>query len=59
MERELIQYAREQMAVYKRPRWVTFVEQLPKTATGKIQRFKLRELAAGFHDEEVSGGRTT
>jgi 4-hydroxybenzoate-CoA ligase len=29
--------------VWKYPRWVEFVEGLPKTATGKIQRFKLRE----------------
>ena len=27
---------------YKYPRWYNFVEELPKTATGKIQRFKLR-----------------
>jgi 4-hydroxybenzoate-CoA ligase len=31
---------------WKYPRWIEFVETLPKTATGKIQRFKLRELAA-------------
>jgi acyl-coenzyme A synthetase/AMP-(fatty) acid ligase len=30
------------MADYKRPRWIEFVAELPKTATGKIQRFKLR-----------------
>ncbi len=30
------------MAAYKRPRWIEFVEELPKTATGKIQRFRLR-----------------
>jgi acyl-coenzyme A synthetase/AMP-(fatty) acid ligase len=30
------------MAEYKRPRWIEFVADLPKTATGKIQRFKLR-----------------
>ena len=29
--------------MWKYPRWITFVEGLPKTATGKIQRFKLRE----------------
>ncbi|MFN8511267.1 MAG: benzoate-CoA ligase family protein [Chloroflexia bacterium] len=40
---ELIAYCREQMAEYKRPRWVEFVDELPKTATGKIQRFRLRE----------------
>ena len=32
------------IAPYKYPRWIEFVEELPKTATGKIQRFKLREL---------------
>jgi benzoate-CoA ligase family protein len=40
---ELIKYCREKMAEYKRPRWIEFVTELPKTATGKIQRFKLRE----------------
>ena len=39
---ELIAYCREKMADYKRPRWIEFVAELPKTATGKIQRFKLR-----------------
>ena len=34
------------LADYKRPRWVEFVPQLPKTATGKIQRFKLRSAGA-------------
>ncbi len=32
---------------YKYPRWIEFVAELPKTATGKIQRFKLRERSAG------------
>jgi benzoate-CoA ligase family protein len=40
---ELIAYSREKMADYKRPRWIEFVDELPKTATGKIQRFKLRD----------------
>lgn len=39
---ELIDYAQEKLAAYKRPRWVEFVDELPKTATGKIQRFRLR-----------------
>ncbi len=39
---ELIKYCRNEMADYKRPRWIEFVDELPKTATGKIQRFKLR-----------------
>jgi benzoate-CoA ligase len=34
-----------QLAPYKYPRWIEFVGELPKTATGKIQRFKLRALA--------------
>ena len=31
------------LAPYKYPRWIEFVPELPKTATGKIQRFKLRD----------------
>jgi 4-hydroxybenzoate-CoA ligase len=31
---------------WKYPRWIEFVDALPKTSTGKIQRFKLRERAA-------------
>ena len=42
MAEQLINYCREHMAAYKRPRWVEFVAELPKTATGKIQRYKLR-----------------
>lgn len=38
----LITYCRDKMAEYKRPRWIEFVETLPKTATGKIQRYVLR-----------------
>ncbi|MBA3534686.1 MAG: benzoate-CoA ligase family protein [Ardenticatenales bacterium] len=43
LQRDLIEYCKEKMAAYKRPRWIEFVDELPKTATGKIQRFKLRE----------------
>ncbi len=39
---QLIVFCRQELAEYKRPRWVVFVSELPKTATGKIQRFKLR-----------------
>ncbi len=42
LQQELVAYCRAQMAEYKRPRWVNFVAELPKTATGKIQRFKMR-----------------
>ena len=34
------------VGVWKYPRWIAIVDALPKTATGKIQRFKLRELDA-------------
>ena len=39
---DIRQYCRTTLAPYKYPRWIHFVEVLPKTATGKIQRFKLR-----------------
>jgi benzoate-CoA ligase len=39
---ELQSFVREKLADYKYPRWVEFRGELPKTATGKIQRFKLR-----------------
>ena len=35
-------YVKDRLAPYKYPRWVEFIPELPKTATGKIQRFKLR-----------------
>ena len=43
---ELREFTRERLAVYKCPKSFHFVEELPKTATGKIQRFKLRAQAA-------------
>ena len=43
---ELQQHVKDQLAPYKYPRWIEFVAELPKTATGKIQRFKLRAKAA-------------
>ncbi len=36
-------HVKERLAPYKYPRWVEFISELPKTATGKIQRFKLRQ----------------
>ena len=40
---ELQNFVKEQLAPHKYPRWVTVVEELPKTATGKTQRFVLRD----------------
>ena len=38
----LQQHVKDRLAPYKYPRWIEFLDELPKTATGKIQRFKLR-----------------
>jgi len=45
-EDELKAFVKERLAPYKYPRYIEFVADLPKTATGKIQRFKLREREA-------------
>ncbi|MDP3422364.1 MAG: benzoate-CoA ligase family protein [Burkholderiaceae bacterium] len=42
-EAELKAFVKDKLAPYKYPRLIEFVQDLPKTATGKIQRFKLRE----------------
>jgi benzoate-CoA ligase len=42
----LKEHVKARLAPYKYPRWIEFVADLPKTATGKIQRFKLRQRAA-------------
>jgi benzoate-CoA ligase family protein len=42
LEAELKGFVKDKIAPYKYPRWIEFVSELPKTATGKIQRFKLR-----------------
>jgi acyl-coenzyme A synthetase/AMP-(fatty) acid ligase len=39
---ELKELVKSRLAPFKYPRWIEFVEELPKTATGKIQRYKLR-----------------
>jgi benzoate-CoA ligase len=43
-EEELKTFVKDKLAPYKYPRQIAFVDDLPKTATGKIQRFKLRAL---------------
>jgi len=40
---ELKAFVKEKLAAYKYPRAIEFLAELPKTATGKIQRFRLRE----------------
>jgi fatty-acyl-CoA synthase len=41
-EDELKQFTRDNLAHFKTPEWVTFMDELPKTATGKIQKYVLR-----------------
>ena len=43
LARALEHHAKTMLAPFKCPRWIAFLDELPKTATGKIQRFKLRE----------------
>ena len=44
---KLQQHVKDRLAPYKYPRWIEFMNELPKTATGKIQRFKLRTPSQG------------
>jgi len=44
LENELKEHVKEKVGKWKYPRWIQLVDELPKTATGKIQRFKLREM---------------
>jgi 4-hydroxybenzoate-CoA ligase len=43
LQEALKEHVKQKVGVWKYPRWIEFVDSLPKTATGKIQRFKLRE----------------
>jgi fatty-acyl-CoA synthase len=49
-EEDVKEYCREHIARYKVPEYVDFVEEFPMTASGKIQKFKLREAAVERHD---------
>lgn len=44
LEKEIKGYVKKELAHYKFPRWVYFVDELPKTATGKVKRFELKQL---------------
>ena len=47
-EDELKQHVRDSLAHFKTPQWVSFVDELPKTATGKVQKFVLRGNKSGI-----------
>jgi len=53
LTRELQDWVAERIGAYKRPRWIEFLPELPKTATGKLQRYKLRELQARRTDNQA------
>jgi 4-hydroxybenzoate-CoA ligase len=46
LDEALKDYVKQKIGVWKYPRWIETVDSLPKTATGKIQRFKLRDGAS-------------
>lgn len=53
-EAELIAYCRSKMAHFKCPTSVDFVDELPRTATGKVQKFRLRQPHWEGHDKLVN-----
>jgi benzoate-CoA ligase family protein len=52
---ELKQYCKTGLAGYMYPRWIFFIDELPKTVTGKIQRFRLRQAEGRQQDALPSG----
>jgi benzoate-CoA ligase len=52
---ELQDFVKENAAPHKYPRSVVFIDELPKTATGKIQRYKLREMAEQTRQQAAGG----
>jgi fatty-acyl-CoA synthase len=54
-EQALIAFCRDHMAHFKAPKSVEFVTELPKTATGKVQKFALREQYWAGHSKRVQG----
>jgi 4-hydroxybenzoate-CoA ligase len=45
LDDDLKEHVKRSIGPWKYPRWIEVVDDLPKTATGKIQRFKLREIS--------------
>jgi acyl-CoA synthetase (AMP-forming)/AMP-acid ligase II len=50
---DLIAHCRGSLAGFKCPKRIEFVDELPRTATGKLQKFKLREPYWAGHDRQV------
>jgi acyl-CoA synthetase (AMP-forming)/AMP-acid ligase II len=56
---DLVAFCRDGLAAFKRPRYVLVFDALPQTATGKLQRFRIRELALARLTTPASPGATT
>lgn len=54
-EEELMKHVRGLIAPYKSPDWVEIVDELPKTSTGKIQKFALREREWAGEESRIKG----
>jgi len=54
MVKALQEHVKAEIAPFKYPRGVVFVDSLPRTGSGKLQRFRLRELARGRHERRES-----
>ena len=54
-EEELLEHVRAKIARYKAPRAIEFVEELPKTSTGKVQKFELREKEWAGEQSRIRG----
>ncbi|MBO8125982.1 MAG: AMP-binding protein [Firmicutes bacterium] len=58
VEEEIIEYMRKRISRHKVPRYVRFVSDFPMTASGKVQKYKLRELAASLISVDGEGEET-
>jgi 2-aminobenzoate-CoA ligase len=52
MEKELQEFVKQTIAPFKYPRRVVFCDAMPRTETGKLQRFKLRQQAMAFNADK-------
>jgi fatty-acyl-CoA synthase len=53
-EEEIREYCKGELAHFKVPRYIRFVEEFPMTVTGKVQKFRMREMVMQEMDKEVS-----
>ena len=55
-EEEIIDFVKERIARFKAPAAVEFMDELPKTSTGKVQKYVLREREEENQDGKANGG---